>query len=439
MASTTRTGLPPARALEDLGSALGEVLDAHWWQQGTEDLIDVLSALGVIRQRVAQVETQAMVQVLDRKLPAERGMSPVDYLVRAGSEAAPAQPVTQAAATVRLADAETARALEPVVDEVLSAFENTLIGPSKASAILRFHSEAEPISNPQALREYSQAVIEGASDGVGAPRAKRVDPLNRPVDPHEPMRRRGWTDRELGLTLRRARREVRTRAEVEHEEEVGRRGRSLHVLPGANGMTEYRLVVEAEAAAIVDAAVSALSAPQSAEDGTPDPRTPAQRRADALITVVGRGVSAPGKAPRSEKALVIVTIPYADLANDLNGVAETMTGQVLSPATVRRIACDAGIIPAVLGSKGEVVELGHRVRLFILSQRILLWLRDGGCTFPGCTVPAQWCDAHHVVHWLLGGRTDVSNGALLCPRHHTYVHQHELTADVDETGVTWHT
>ncbi|MCU1537932.1 MAG: nuclease, partial [Humibacillus sp.] len=60
------------------------------------------------------------------------------------------------------------------------------------------------------------------------------------------------------------------------------------------------------------------------------------------------------------------------------------------------------------------------------------------CSYPGCTVPPQWCDAHHVVHWSRGGATDLRNGALLCGRHHTIVHQLGLNATVDPDRVTWH-
>jgi hypothetical protein len=102
------------------------------------------------------------------------------------------------------------------------------------------------------------------------------------------------------------------------------------------------------------------------------------------------------------------------------------------------MACDAGIVPMVLGSRGEVLELGRAVRLFTRGQRRLLWQRDGGCTYPGCTMPQAWTEAHHVRHWAHGGPTDVSNAALLCQRHHTVVHGRGLTATVTDTRVTWH-
>ncbi|MCE0487555.1 HNH endonuclease signature motif containing protein, partial [Ornithinimicrobium sediminis] len=63
---------------------------------------------------------------------------------------------------------------------------------------------------------------------------------------------------------------------------------------------------------------------------------------------------------------------------------------------------------------------------------------DRGCTIPGCTVPATWCDAHHVVPWAQGGCSDLFNYALLCPRHHTWVHDRGRDATVTALGVTWH-
>ncbi|WP_040881174.1 HNH endonuclease [Janibacter hoylei] len=105
---------------------------------------------------------------------------------------------------------------------------------------------------------------------------------------------------------------------------------------------------------------------------------------------------------------------------------------------MRKLACEAGVIPVMLGSGGEPLELGRASRFFTPGQKRLLWLRDGGCTFPGCTMPAHWTDAHHVQYWSLGGRTDVGNAALLCERHHTRVHQQELACTVRDDGVTWH-
>ena len=116
-------------------------------------------------------------------------------------------------------------------------------------------------------------------------------------------------------------------------------------------------------------------------------------------------------------------------------------GTLLAPETVRRIACDAALIPAVLGTGGEVLDWGRERRLFTPAQVKRLWLRDGGCTYPGCATPAQWCDAHHLTHWADGGPSDLANAALLCGHHHTVVHQRRLAGQVrtepGEVPVEW--
>ncbi|MHA3838126.1 DUF222 domain-containing protein [Terrabacter sp. AAH1] len=225
--------------------------------------------------------------------------------------------------------------------------------------------------------------------------------------------------------------------------------------PTKTGMVGLRGMLDPEGAAILQAAIDPLAAPRPVKDEhghttAPDERTPARRRMDALLTIVGRGVAAARGVPVTDKAKVVVLIDYdaltADLENTLGagkgagkGAGMTLTGDVLSPSVVRRLACDAGIIPVVLGRDGAPLDVGYRERLFTYSQRLALIARDRGCSFTGCTVPATWCEAHHVVPWHRGGRTDLANGALLCPHHHTHVHQHDLTATVTATGVTWHT
>jgi hypothetical protein len=55
-------------------------------------------------------------------------------------------------------------------------------------------------------------------------------------------------------------------------------------------------------------------------------------------------------------------------------------------------------------------------------MRRALVLRDKGCAFPGCTTPAAWTHAHHIIHWADGGSTALSNLVLLCPHHHRVLH-----------------
>jgi hypothetical protein len=88
----------------------------------------------------------------------------------------------------------------------------------------------------------------------------------------------------------------------------------------------------------------------------------------------------------------------------------------------------------VLGSAGELLDWGRERRFFTDAQTKRLWLRDGGCTYPGCDAPPQWADAHHLVHWADLGPSDLHNAALLCGRHHTTVHTRRLAGRVVREG-----
>ncbi len=184
--------------------------------------------------------------------------------------------------------------------------------------------------------------------------------------------------------------------------------------------------------------------------GHPHPDDPA---APSRSSDVSRGVAAPIRwerrphAPTPPGPSLSARSSPAALASGhpgpSGGAGISIDGHVLTPETVRRLACDAEIIPAVLGGDRQVLELGRSRRLVSAGQRTALWLRDRGCTFPGCTIPAAWTRAHHVIHWAAGGATDLGNLALLCQRHHTEVHARRLTATVDRdappgSAVTWH-
>lgn len=118
---------------------------------------------------------------------------------------------------------------------------------------------------------------------------------------------------------------------------------------------------------------------------------------------------------------VLVTIDLTDLIQGL-GVATTDTGQTITAAEARRLACTARLVPAVLGTRSEVLNLGRSARLFSPAQRRALRLRDQECRAEGCDIPAAWCEAHHLTAWSRGGRTDLADGALLCSHHHHRIH-----------------
>ncbi len=120
-------------------------------------------------------------------------------------------------------------------------------------------------------------------------------------------------------------------------------------------------------------------------------------------------------------ATVVVTMTLETLMGGLKA-AQLDTGHRISPGLARKLACEAGIIPAVLGTKSQVLDLGRKTRFHTEPQRIALMLEQGGCTVQGCDAPPGMCHAHHDQPWSQGGTTDLTNGRLLCPRHHARAH-----------------
>lgn len=207
-------------------------------------------------------------------------------------------------------------------------------------------------------------------------------------------------------------------------------------------LTQYELWMTPEQAGVLEAAIGPLSAPAPNEEtGERDLRSAGQRRVEALSDVCRRFAAADadergGADGAAGSGAAVHVIMDLDDLRDGTGSGEvagsTATGVILSPGVVRRLACAAALVPHVLGTAGEALDVGRVARLFSRAQRRALLRRDRGCTYPGCTAPAAWTQAHHVVHWLDGGETDLDNAALLCQRHHTIVHDRRYVAAVRE-------
>lgn len=124
---------------------------------------------------------------------------------------------------------------------------------------------------------------------------------------------------------------------------------------------------------------------------------------------------------------MVVRIDLEDLTKDLgaamitNGLPGDGTTSITA-GQARRLACNAHLVPAVLGGASEVLDVGRAQRLFTRAQRTALLLRDETCRAEGCDVPGAWAEAHHLVPWSRGGPTDLANGILLCGHHHRRAH-----------------
>jgi hypothetical protein len=120
-------------------------------------------------------------------------------------------------------------------------------------------------------------------------------------------------------------------------------------------------------------------------------------------------------------ASAVVTMSLETMMGGM-AAASLDTGARMSPGQARRLLCEAGIIPAVLGGGSQVLDVGRKHRFHTGPQRIAMGLRDKGCTAEGCDWPPGLCHAHHDPPWAKSGVTSVDKGRLLCPRHHTMAH-----------------
>jgi hypothetical protein len=120
----------------------------------------------------------------------------------------------------------------------------------------------------------------------------------------------------------------------------------------------------------------------------------------------------------------VTLLVHVDHQHLLDGLASARldTGVHLSAGTARRLACNAGIIPTVLGGASQVLDLGRERRLHSAAQRRALSVRHDTCASEGCERPFAWCDIHHSQPWGAGGRTDLGNAVPLCGFHHRRAH-----------------
>jgi hypothetical protein len=208
--------------------------------------------------------------------------------------------------------------------------------------------------------------------------------------------------------------------------------RELVVSRGRDGLHRLMGVLDPEGAAHLLNALDPLSRPRPSTAEGQDMRSPARRRADALVELaqIAAGLDA---LPDSGGArpTVLVSIDWATLRGQVADAGLLTAGSLREPVSVervRKLACDAQVLPVVLGGDGVPLDLGRDERSATRYQRLALIRRDGAeCAFPGCDRPAAWTRAHHLVPWSEGGRTDLANLVLVCGPHHDCVHHHGWT------------
>ncbi|MGC4855331.1 DUF222 domain-containing protein [Micromonospora sp. DT4] len=211
------------------------------------------------------------------------------------------------------------------------------------------------------------------------------------------------------------------KAALDAEARRATRDRHLTLSELTDGRLRLSGTLDAETAGLLRTAIDPLTAPS----GQDDQRSPGQRRHDALADLCRLALRT-GELPEhgGDPAQLVVTTSFDGLVRQL-GAGTLDAGLALTAETVRRLACDAAILPTVLGGTSQTLDVGRQRRLVTGPLRRALVLRDRGCAFPGCDRPPRWCDSHHIRHWADGGDTSLHNAVLRCGHHHRHIHQGE--------------
>jgi hypothetical protein len=211
----------------------------------------------------------------------------------------------------------------------------------------------------------------------------------------------------------------------EEQRALDRTRLTLH--DNGDGTISGHFTVPLLAGSILQKAIHALTAPRraglgasSAQAGDPERRRdPAHRAGLALVELLEHLPT--DRLHGKVAATVVVTLDLETLRERLRA-AGLDTGDLVSASEARRLACQAGLVPAVLGGRSQPLDLGRSSRLFTEAQRTALATCHATCAADGCERPYAWCELHHRRPWGPGGRTDLSEAVPLCGFHHRRIH-----------------
>ena len=389
--------MSPAWLLEAAGSALHDLHGTLWGARPAAELLGAKRELERVRAQLAAIDAELSCEIAATNAAASEGWaSAKDYLtlVAGGPRGAGGRLL------------RTGRALTTDRELTLQALREARISPEQAEVIV---AAVDRLPMKPSLRERAERLLLADAERLDATELEKAGAhILAVVDP----------DGE----------EKRDERALRRQERAAHLNRHLTIVEDGIGGVRIRGRGTVEDAAVINAALFPLTTPLPAgdpecdEDGK-DPREHSTRLWDALVDACQRVLDAQ-LLPESHgmKPRVSVTIDHRALRDGI-GEATLETGESLSASAVRKLACDAQVLPVVLGGAGEVLDVGRSERFVTGPIWTALVARDAHCAFPGCRRPPIACDAHHVVHWADGGPTSLSNLVLLCRGHHTMVHQ----------------
>lgn len=408
--------------LESLAEAVATV-SRLWPSTGVEgtagpQLVQLAESAGAVLRLAGAVVAQLAAEV-DRQSRPELGPESLAKQHRCRSAAAFLATVLgtthgEAARFVQVGTATVPRlmltgedlpALYPHVGRALAAGR---IGKDAAAAIISMLDEVAPRVHPDDLDKAERILAAQAADLT-------LDALRKVI-----VRAEAYLDPDG----------------VEPKEEELRESASVSVRQDRSGRIHIAAKLDPARAAPVVTAIEALVAEElnaQSDDGARRSRSIGQMQADALVTVFEHYLGCDEKDTPLRGATVIVRVNEKDLvAGSGFGIIDGID-QPVSIGTVRRMAGDGELVGWIMSEGREVLSWGRHKRLFTAAQRRILVERDGGCV--GCGAPPGRCRAHHIRWWSRGGRTDLSNGVLVCDGCHHRIHDNGWDVRVDGTGI----
>ena len=398
------SGASPAAVLERARDQVG-VLDNRLVTGFSDaDLVEGLAAVQELKGRLSALEAQLLAEVDTRDLARKQlhWGSTTDWFTHLAG-------LTRHEGRRAVVHAQQLVAEQPRTLEALRRAEVSIV----QAGIICDAVDTLP-SSPALRARGEQALLEEARRLNATDLARAARHLADVIDPD--------------------RTERRDEAALAREERAAHTGRFLSVTEDGAGGVRIKGRGSLEDGAVLRTALLPLTKPFPAVDPeTPgceveaDPRDHGARMFDALVELAQHALDT-DRLPASHGARprVAVTVDLQSLVTGLGkdpgAEARTDDGLRLSVAAVRRLACDAELIPVCLGTRGEVLDVGRVARLVTPALWRALVARDRHCTFPGCTRPPAMCHAHHIVHWADGGGTSLDNLVLVCGEHHRVLH-----------------
>jgi len=392
-------------AVAEVGVVLAGVAEAPLWSLTDTELPELLAAAGTALARLQGLIVRLVGETDARELASRLGCSSTAALARQRLAMTPAA-AAELTTVARAARGDMAR-----TGHALAAGR---ISYPQAAAIVRAVDALPEEAGPD-VRRRAEAHLIGEADRFDAAELTRLGRhILEVVAPD---------------TLERLEAEQLARAEQRATQR-----REFTMIDDGHGLHWLRGRLTTEAAAVLRTALDPLSAPMPAADGARDMRTPAQRRADALIELARRALTGDQLPDHGgQRPQVVVTVPLRTLTDQL-GHATLDDGGILS-ATAARILARLPPHPR----RPRCRRTGPRPRP---SPTPVHRIAAPGAQpagprlrVPGCDRPAAWCHGHHIIAWADGGNTSLANAVLLCGHHHAVVHRDNWTIRLADDGI----